>query len=151
MHKLIFMLLVFKVGPMSSALYIWGYFTAKIRSLKKESPIFLHLNYLNWISQFISKLGAADVAGEIGVILNIPQPFTVRTKRLSQVIRISHQHFKQTAQQHNADGKTIISNFIQVWNLFTFHPIKLLLSCKSSTSPRTLCRFPYGSQKLKNQ
>ncbi|KAH7840674.1 hypothetical protein Vadar_020079 [Vaccinium darrowii] len=71
------------------------------------------LIYKNGKEQFISKLGAADVAGEIGVILNIPQPFTVRTKRLSQVIRISHQHFKQTAQQHNADGKTIISNFIQ--------------------------------------
>ncbi|PSS01175.1 Potassium channel like [Actinidia chinensis var. chinensis] len=62
---------------------------------------------------FLSKLGSADMAGEIGVIFNIPQPFTVRTKRLSQVIRISHQHFKQMVQQHNADGKIIISNFIQ--------------------------------------
>ncbi|KAK9273784.1 hypothetical protein L1049_018594 [Liquidambar formosana] len=53
------------------------------------------------------------MAGEIGVIFNIPQPFTVRTKRLSQVIRISHHHFKQLVQPLNEDGKTIISNFVQ--------------------------------------
>ncbi|XP_058201917.1 potassium channel KAT3-like isoform X1 [Rhododendron vialii] len=71
------------------------------------------LIYKNGTEQFLSKLGSAEMAGEIGVILNIPQPFTVRTKRLSQVIRISHQHFKQMVLQHNADGKKIISNFIQ--------------------------------------
>ncbi|GFZ08426.1 potassium channel protein [Actinidia rufa] len=75
--------------------------------------LYLMLTKLKWDFQFLSKLGSADMAGEIGVIFNIPQPFTVRTKRLSQVIRISHQHFKQMVQQHNADGKIIISNFIQ--------------------------------------
>jgi len=53
------------------------------------------------------------MAGEIGVMFNIPQPFTVRTKRLSQVIRISHLHFKQMVQPLNDDGKTIIANFVQ--------------------------------------
>lgn len=52
--------------------------------------------------------------GEIGVIFNIPQPFTVRTKRLSQVVRISHHHFKQMVQPQSLDGKKILSNFIQV-------------------------------------
>lgn len=56
--------------------------------------------------------------GEIGVILNIPQPFTVRTKRLSQVIRISHNHFKQLVHPNSDDGKIIASNFIQVRKLF---------------------------------
>ncbi|XP_022855664.1 potassium channel KAT3-like [Olea europaea var. sylvestris] len=51
--------------------------------------------------------------GEIGVIFNIPQPFTVRTKRLSQVIRISHNHFKQLVQPLSEDGKIVISNFLQ--------------------------------------
>ncbi|CAL5440487.1 unnamed protein product [Camellia sinensis] len=69
--------------------------------------------YKNGTEQFSSKLGAADMAGEIGVLFNIPQPFTVRTKRLSQVIRISHHQFKQMVQPHNPDGKIIISNFIQ--------------------------------------
>ncbi|CAN1238890.1 Potassium channel KAT3 [Linum grandiflorum] len=62
---------------------------------------------------FLSKLGGADMAGEIGVMFNIPQPFIVRTKRLSQVVRISHQQFKQIVQPHSEDGKKIISNFTE--------------------------------------
>ncbi|XP_016744733.1 potassium channel KAT3-like [Gossypium hirsutum] len=53
------------------------------------------------------------MAGEIGVIFNIPQPFTVRTKRLSQVIRISHHQFKQMVQSESGDGKIIIANFME--------------------------------------
>ncbi|RVX19571.1 Potassium channel KAT3 [Vitis vinifera] len=71
------------------------------------------LIYKNGTEQFLTKQGPAEMAGEIGVIFNIPQPFTVRTKRLSQVIRISHHHFKQIVQQQNEDGKTIILNFVQ--------------------------------------
>ncbi|XP_041021102.1 potassium channel KAT3 isoform X1 [Juglans microcarpa x Juglans regia] len=71
------------------------------------------LTYKNGTEQFLSKLGSADMAGEIGVFFNIPQPFTVRTRRLSQVIRLSHHDFKQMLQPHSEDGKTIISNFIQ--------------------------------------
>ncbi|KAF8034815.1 hypothetical protein BT93_C0975 [Corymbia citriodora subsp. variegata] len=61
----------------------------------------------------LTKLGSSEMVGEIGVIFNIPQPFTVRTKRLSQVIRISHHHFKQLVQPHSKDGKIIITNFVQ--------------------------------------
>ncbi|KAK4559209.1 hypothetical protein RGQ29_008453 [Quercus rubra] len=71
------------------------------------------LTYKNGMGQFLSILGSADMAGEIGVIFNIPQPFTLRTRRLSQVIRISHHDFKKLVQPHNEDGKKIISNFIQ--------------------------------------
>ncbi|KAK4420009.1 Potassium channel KAT3 [Sesamum alatum] len=67
----------------------------------------------NRMEQFLSKLGSPDVFGEIGVIFNVPQPFTVRTKRLSQVIRISHNHFKQLVQPLTEDGKIIISNLLQ--------------------------------------
>ncbi|CAN1182517.1 Potassium channel KAT3 [Linum perenne] len=71
------------------------------------------LTYKNGTEQFLSKLGGADMAGEIGVMFNIPQPFVVRTKRLSQVVRISHQQFKQIVQPQSEDGKKIISNFTQ--------------------------------------
>ncbi|XP_037497039.1 potassium channel KAT3 isoform X2 [Jatropha curcas] len=71
------------------------------------------LTYKNGTEQILSKLGSQEVAGEIGVIFNIPQPFTVRTKRLSQVIRMSHHHFKQIVQPQSEDGKIIISNFVQ--------------------------------------
>ncbi|XP_068649288.1 potassium channel KAT3 [Aristolochia californica] len=71
------------------------------------------LTYKNGTEQVLSKLEAADMAGEIGVVFNIPQPFTVRTKRLSQVIRISHFHFKQIVQPDSVDGGVMITNFLQ--------------------------------------
>ncbi|CAA0838537.1 Potassium channel KAT3 [Striga hermonthica] len=71
------------------------------------------LTYKNGMEQFVTKLESPAMFGEIGVILNIPQPFTVRTKRLSQVIRISHNHFKQLVEPLREDGKIIVSNFLQ--------------------------------------
>ncbi|CAB4266628.1 unnamed protein product [Prunus armeniaca] len=71
------------------------------------------LKYKNGTEQFFSKLGSADLVGEIGVFFNTPQPFTVRTKKLSQVIRISHHHFKEMVQPQNEDGMIMIKNFIQ--------------------------------------
>ncbi|KAL8521987.1 hypothetical protein ACS0TY_012223 [Phlomoides rotata] len=67
----------------------------------------------NGMEQFVSKLGSPEMFGEIGVIFNIPQPFTVRTKRLSQVIRVSHNNFKQLVGPLGEDGKIIVSNLIQ--------------------------------------
>ncbi|XP_022873587.1 potassium channel KAT3-like, partial [Olea europaea var. sylvestris] len=40
------------------------------------------ITHKNGTDQFLSKLMSPDMLGEIGVIFNIPQPFTVRTKRL---------------------------------------------------------------------
>ncbi|KAE8654584.1 hypothetical protein F3Y22_tig00117048pilonHSYRG00888 [Hibiscus syriacus] len=57
----------------------------------------------------IQEWNGADMAGEIGVIFNIPQPFTVRTKRLSQVIRISHHHFKTMLQSGSEDGNIMLA------------------------------------------
>ncbi|KZV53911.1 hypothetical protein F511_23676 [Dorcoceras hygrometricum] len=71
------------------------------------------LTHKNGVEQFLTKLESPDIFGEVGVMFNIPQLFTVRTKRLSQVIRISHNHFKQLVQPLHEDGKTIISNFLQ--------------------------------------
>ncbi|KAL6501947.1 hypothetical protein OROGR_027080 [Orobanche gracilis] len=71
------------------------------------------LTYKTGTWQFLSKLESTAMFGEIGVIFNIPQPFTVRTKRLSQVIRISHNHFKQLVEPLSEDGKIIVSNFLQ--------------------------------------
>ncbi|KAM2067125.1 hypothetical protein ACFX1T_043494 [Malus domestica] len=71
------------------------------------------LKYKNGTEQFLSNLGSADLVGEIGICFNIPQPFTVRTKKLSQVIRISHQSFKQMVQSQNEDSKIIFKNLIE--------------------------------------
>ncbi|KAL0917933.1 hypothetical protein M5K25_013042 [Dendrobium thyrsiflorum] len=70
----------------------------------------------NGTEKILSAIGPADMAGEIGVILNIPQPFTIRSKSISQVVRIGHSHFRQVVELHIAEGKTILSNFLQVSN-----------------------------------
>ncbi|PON65603.1 Voltage dependent potassium channel [Parasponia andersonii] len=71
------------------------------------------LIYKNGTEQLLTKLGSSDMAGEIAVLLNIPQPFTLRTRRLSQVVRMSHHHFKQILQPNSEDGKILLSNFIE--------------------------------------
>ncbi|KAF6172869.1 hypothetical protein GIB67_035423 [Kingdonia uniflora] len=71
------------------------------------------LTYRDGVEKVLSTLGPSDMTGEIGVMFNIPQPFTVRSKRLSQVIRISHSHFKEIVQPHVEDGRKVISNFVQ--------------------------------------
>jgi len=77
------------------------------------------------------------MAGEIGVMFNIPQPFTVRSRGLSQVIRINHHHFKQMVQPFSDDGKAIMYNFIQVWK-FT---INWLINLHTSTLTKYHCEF----------
>ncbi|XP_022982056.1 potassium channel KAT3-like [Cucurbita maxima] len=71
------------------------------------------ISYKNGNEQVLANLESPQMAGEIAVMLNIPQPCTVRTKRLSQVIRISHHHFKQILQSNNEDGKILLSNFTE--------------------------------------
>ncbi|KAL4570211.1 hypothetical protein LXL04_025862 [Taraxacum kok-saghyz] len=71
------------------------------------------LTYQNGMEHFLTKLGPMDMFGEIGVFFNIPQPFTVRSKKLSQVVRISHHHFKELVRPISDDGKTIMANFTQ--------------------------------------
>nr|GMD47675.1 potassium channel KAT3-like [Ipomoea batatas] len=96
----------------ASSLLIPFYF-CNIVSLNNLLQLQDVLAYKNGTEQFLSKLGPPEMAGELGVIFNIPQPFTVRSKRLSQVIRISHHHFEQLLQPLSDDGKKILSNFRQ--------------------------------------
>ncbi|KAJ1420166.1 RmlC-like jelly roll fold [Sesbania bispinosa] len=82
--------------------------------LQNEVPAYFYILVSGSVLLFKQEPG--DMVGEIGVMLNIPQPYTVRSRRLSQVIRISHQHFKEKVQPFTDDGKAIISNFIQGLN-----------------------------------
>ncbi|XP_027902867.1 potassium channel KAT3 [Vigna unguiculata] len=93
--------------------------------LQNEMPKYLYilvsgsldvLKYNNGSEQFLFELESGDMAGEIGVMFNIPQPFTVRSRGLSQVIRINHHHFKQMVQPFSDDGKAIMYNFIRHLN-----------------------------------
>ncbi|XP_059067933.1 potassium channel KAT3 [Cryptomeria japonica] len=47
--------------------------------------IFTHAN---GSEQFLEKEGTPNLIGEIAVLLDIPQPFTLRTTKLSQLLRL---------------------------------------------------------------
>ncbi|KAL9672399.1 hypothetical protein QQ045_028649 [Rhodiola kirilowii] len=88
------------------------YFPPKVDFiLRNEMPTDFYILVSGAVTVHKSRPG--EMQGEIGVLFNIPQPFTVRTKRLSQLVRISHNHFKQIVQSHNDDGKKIMKSFIQ--------------------------------------
>jgi CRP-like cAMP-binding protein len=57
---------------------------------------------------------ATDVIGEIGVLCYMPQPFTVRSKKLSQLLRLDRIVFMNIVQQYKEDGQRIVDNLLQV-------------------------------------
>ncbi|KAK4401140.1 Potassium channel AKT1 [Sesamum angolense] len=54
-----------------------------------------------------------DVCGEIGVLCYRPQLFTVRTKRLSQLLRLNRTAFLNILQTNVGDGAIIMNNLLQ--------------------------------------
>lgn len=55
-----------------------------------------------------------DVIGEVGVLCYIPQPFAVRARRLSQLLRLDRAKFLSVVQTNLADGQKVIENMTQV-------------------------------------
>ncbi|EAZ29513.1 hypothetical protein OsJ_13587 [Oryza sativa Japonica Group] len=64
--------------------------------------------------EHVKRIGPRGMVGEIGVMFSIPQPFTIRSRRLTQVVRISHIHLLQAVRPNTADGCIVFSNFILV-------------------------------------
>ncbi|KAF9597831.1 hypothetical protein IFM89_021916 [Coptis chinensis] len=56
---------------------------------------------------------AADICGEIGVLCYKPQPYTIRTKRLSLLLRLNRTSFLNIVQTHVGDGTIIKNNLLQ--------------------------------------
>ncbi|KAL3654755.1 RAC-alpha serine/threonine-protein kinase [Castilleja foliolosa] len=54
-----------------------------------------------------------EIFGEIGVLCYRPQLFTVRTKRLTQLLRLSRTTFLNIIQANVGDGTIIMNNFLQ--------------------------------------
>lgn len=57
---------------------------------------------------------AGDIFGEIGVLCQIPQPYTVRTREISQILRLNRTALINTIQSNNEDGRIIVKNFLMV-------------------------------------
>ncbi|XP_027355749.1 potassium channel AKT1-like [Abrus precatorius] len=67
----------------------------------------------NGIEQVVGEAQSGDVVGEIGVLCYRPQVFTVRTKRLSQILRLNRTAFLNLAHSNVGDGTIIMNNFLQ--------------------------------------
>lgn len=61
----------------------------------------------------IRELDTGDVCGEIGVLCYWPQLFTARTKRLSQLLRLSRNAFLYIVKTNVADATIIMNNCLQ--------------------------------------
>lgn len=69
--------------------------------------------------QVVWEAKKGDVCGEVGVLCYRPQPFTVRTKRLCQLLRLNRTSFLNLVQASVGDGTIIINNLLQVWSILS--------------------------------
>ncbi|CAN7060462.1 hypothetical protein IGI04_016089 [Brassica rapa subsp. trilocularis] len=61
----------------------------------------------------VKEVKAGDIIGEIGVLCYKPQLFTVRTKRLCQLLRMNRTTFLNIIQANVGDGTIIMNNLLQ--------------------------------------
>ncbi|KAG6723848.1 hypothetical protein I3842_03G227800 [Carya illinoinensis] len=73
----------------------------------------------NGVNQVVGEAKTGDVCGEIGVLCYRPQLFTVRTKRLSQLLRVNRTTFLNIVQSNVGDGTIIMNNLLQHLKLMT--------------------------------
>lgn len=67
----------------------------------------------NGAEQVVGEIKSGDLCGEIGVLCYRPQLFTVRTKRLSQLLRLNRTAFLNIVQANVGDGTIIMNNLLQ--------------------------------------
>ncbi|KAJ4976161.1 hypothetical protein NE237_001267 [Protea cynaroides] len=67
----------------------------------------------NGMEQVVGDAKTGDVFGEVGVLCYRPQLFTVRTKRLSQLLRLNRTAFLNIVQASVGDGTVIMDNVLQ--------------------------------------
>ncbi|KAJ0987939.1 hypothetical protein J5N97_006295 [Dioscorea zingiberensis] len=64
-------------------------------------------------ASIIREAETGDLVGEIGVLCYRPQLFTVRTKKLSQLLRLNRTTFLNIVQANIRDGTIIMNNLLQ--------------------------------------
>ncbi|KAL2897800.1 Potassium channel AKT1 [Bienertia sinuspersici] len=67
----------------------------------------------NGIEEVVKDVKAGDVCGEIGVLCYRPQFFTVRTKKLSQLLRLNRTVLLSLVQANVGDGAVIMNNLLE--------------------------------------
>ncbi|KFK41169.1 hypothetical protein AALP_AA2G094700 [Arabis alpina] len=67
----------------------------------------------NGTETVVQEVKAGNIIGEIGVLCYRPQLFTVRTKRLCQLLRMNRTTFLNIIQANVGDGAIIMNNLLQ--------------------------------------
>ncbi|OIV99937.1 hypothetical protein TanjilG_26275 [Lupinus angustifolius] len=67
----------------------------------------------NGVEHVVGEAKTGDLCGEIGVLCYKPQHFTVRTKRLSQLLRLNRTTFLNIIKANVGDGTIIMNNLLQ--------------------------------------
>ncbi|KAL8456538.1 hypothetical protein ACS0TY_034671 [Phlomoides rotata] len=67
----------------------------------------------NGVEQVVGEAKTGDLCGEIGVLCCRPQLFTVRTRRLTQLLRLNRTTFLSIVQANVGDGTIIMNNLLQ--------------------------------------
>lgn len=65
------------------------------------------------VEQVVGVAKTGELCGEIGVLCYKPQHFTVRTKRLSQLLRLNRTTFLNIVQANVGDGTIIMNNLLK--------------------------------------
>ncbi|AQK97861.1 Potassium channel KAT3 [Zea mays] len=73
----------------------------------------LRLSADDGTEKLVMKIGPHGMAGEMGVILGVPQPFSVRSRRLTQALCISNSHLLGILRSNTADANTVCANFVK--------------------------------------
>lgn len=64
--------------------------------------------------QVVDEVSSGGICGEIGVLCYRPQLFTVRTKRLCQLLRLNRTVLLNLVQANVGDGAIIMNNLLEV-------------------------------------
>lgn len=89
--------------------------------------------------QVVGEAKTGDLCGEIGVLCYRPQLFTVRTKRLCQLLRLNRATFLNIIQANVGDGTIIMNNLLQVYCLYNYPFIIFTSELNTSVGNLSLC------------
>ncbi|GJM90725.1 hypothetical protein PR202_ga07032 [Eleusine coracana subsp. coracana] len=68
---------------------------------------------VNGDEQVYGRIAEGGMFGEVGVLCDVPQPFTCRTTKLSQLLRISKTRLTEIMHEHREDSNILMNNLYQ--------------------------------------
>ncbi|OIV96502.1 hypothetical protein TanjilG_07894 [Lupinus angustifolius] len=111
--------------------------------LHNEAPTDLYILVTG--AAIIGEAHSSDVLGEIGVLCYRPQLFTVRTKRLTQLLRLNRTTFLNLAQSNVGDGTIIMNNFLHHLRESKFPGMEIIMAETEAMLARGKMELPLST------